>query len=89
VPDQVISVAFDMTFPNRNQSGSGTYARSLVAALEGTYNEFGVRRWFERPRSTFNGRTARQLLSRRWNPSEESARSVLAAAESLQELGAT
>jgi hypothetical protein len=65
------------------------FLTSVIAALEGTYNEFGVRRWFERPRSTFNGRTARQLLSRRWNPSEESVRSVLAAAESLQELGAT
>lgn len=29
-----ISVAFDMTFPNRNQAGSGAYARSLVAAVE-------------------------------------------------------
>ena len=56
---------------------------------EGTYNDFGVRRWFERPRSVFNGRTARQLLSRRWAPSDEPARSVLAAAESLQDLGAT
>ncbi|MHB8590011.1 MAG: glycosyltransferase family 4 protein [Candidatus Dormibacteraceae bacterium] len=34
MPDRRLSVAFDMTFPNRNQSGSGTYARSLVAALE-------------------------------------------------------
>jgi hypothetical protein len=55
------------------------YLTSVIAALEGTYNEFGVRRWFERPRSVFNGRTARQLLSRRWTPSDEPARSVLAA----------
>ncbi len=34
MPDSNISVAFDMTFPNRNQSGSGAYARSLVAALK-------------------------------------------------------
>jgi len=34
VPDSNISVAFDMTFPNRNQAGSGAYARSLVAALK-------------------------------------------------------
>ncbi len=67
------------------------YLTSVIAALEGTYNDFGVRRWFERerPRSVFNGRTARQLLSRRWTPSDEPARSVLAAAESLQDLGAT
>jgi hypothetical protein len=65
------------------------YLTSVIAALEGTYNDFGVRRWFGRPRSAFNGRTARQVLSRRWTPSDESARSVLAAAESLQDLGAT
>ncbi len=29
-----VAVAFDMTFPNRNQAGSGGYARSLLAALE-------------------------------------------------------
>jgi len=34
VPVSRLSVAFDMTFPNRNHSGSGTYARSLFAALE-------------------------------------------------------
>lgn len=28
-----LTVAFDMTFPDRNQGGSGIYARSLVAAL--------------------------------------------------------
>jgi hypothetical protein len=65
------------------------FLTSVIAALEGTYNDFGVRRWFERPRSVFNGRTARQLLSRRWMPSDESARRILTAAESLQELGAT
>lgn len=65
------------------------FLTSVIAALEGTYNDFGVRRWFERPRSVFNGRTARQVLSRRWTPNDEPARSVLAAAESLQHLGAT
>jgi hypothetical protein len=65
------------------------FLTSVIAALEGTYNDFGVRRWFDRPRSVFSGRTARQLLSRSWTPSGAPARSVLAAAESLQDLGAT
>jgi hypothetical protein len=65
------------------------FLTSVIAALEGTYNDFGVRRWFERPRSVFKGRTARQMLSRRWTPSDAPARSVLTAAESLQDLGAT
>lgn len=29
-----LAVALDMTFPNRNQGGSGGYARSLLHALE-------------------------------------------------------
>jgi hypothetical protein len=65
------------------------FLTSVIAALEGIYNEFGVRRWFERPRSVFNGKTARQLLGRDWTPTGEPARRILAAAESLQEIGAT
>jgi glycosyltransferase involved in cell wall biosynthesis len=34
VPESRIAVAFDMTFPNRNQAGSGAYARSLLAAVQ-------------------------------------------------------
>jgi hypothetical protein len=65
------------------------FLTSVIAALEGTYNEFGIRRWFERPRSVFNGRSARQLLASRWTSQDDSARQVLSAAESLQHLGAT
>ena len=43
----------------------------------------------ERPRSAFNGQTARQMLGHGWVPGDEPASRVLAAAESLQELGAT
>jgi hypothetical protein len=65
------------------------YLTSVTSALEGIYNEFGVRRWFERPRSIFNGKSARQLLGRDWAPSGEAAHRILAAAESLADLGAT
>lgn len=65
------------------------YLTSVTSALEGIYNEFGVRRWFERPRSTFSGKSARQLLGRDWIPTGEAAHRILAAAESLADLGAT
>ena len=65
------------------------FLTSIVAALEGIYNDFGVRRWFERSRTAFDGQTARKLLGRGWMPDDSAARRVLAAAESLQELGAT
>ena len=90
-----ISAASLQRYQNGNRAAPDAVAdrahflTSVIAALEGTYNEFGVRRWFERPRSLFNGRSARQLLARRWTPSDDSARRVLNAAESLQTLGAT
>jgi len=65
------------------------FLTSVISALEGIYNEFGVRRWFERPRSMFKGQTARRLLGKGWTPADDSAHRVLAAAESLQEMGAT
>lgn len=65
------------------------FLTAVIAALEGTYNEFGIRRWFERPRSVFGGHSARQLLAARWTSASEGARRVLSAAESLQHLGAT
>ena len=65
------------------------FLTSVTSALEGIYNEFGVRRWFERPRTAFKGKTARQLLGQGWAPGGEPARRILAAAESLQGLGAT
>jgi hypothetical protein len=70
-------------------AGRAHFLTSVIAALEGIYNEFGVRRWFERSRSAFDGQSARQLLGQGWVPDDEPARRVLAAAESLQELGAT
>ena len=65
------------------------YLTSVIAALEGIYNEFGVRRWFERPRSVFNGKSARRFLGRDWIAAGEAAHRILAAAESLADLGAT
>jgi hypothetical protein len=65
------------------------FLTAVLSALEGIYNEFGVRLWFDRQRSVFNGKSARQLLGRNWEPAGEPARRILAAAESLQELGAT
>jgi hypothetical protein len=65
------------------------FLTSVIAALEGTYNEFGIRRWLERPRSVFDGRTARQLLGRHWTTGSDATRRILDAAESLEHLGAT
>ena len=45
----------------------------VIADLAGSYNEFGIRRWFERPRSQLNGRSPRQLLNGDWTPDSTEA----------------
>ena len=42
---------------------------ALVSSdLAGAYNELGVRRWFDRPRTQLDGKSPRQLLGRGWEP---------------------
>ena len=62
---------------------------ALVAALEGTYNAYGLRRWFERPRSVLDGRSPREVLAGEWQSHHPAAVQVRALAESLAGFGAT
>lgn len=56
----------------------------VVADLAGAYNDFGMRRWFERPRSQLDGKSPRQLLGRRWSIDGEAATRVRALASVLR-----
>lgn len=50
---------------------------ALVAAdLAGAYNQVGIRRWFERPRSQLDGRAPRDVLGRQWDPDGEEVERV-------------
>ena len=40
----------------------------VVSGLAGSYNDFGIRRWFERPRTALDGSSPRQLLVGDWSP---------------------
>jgi hypothetical protein len=55
----------------------------IVAELRGAYSEVGVRRWFERVRTTLGGRPPDALLSGAWDPDGADAERVLALARSL------
>jgi len=55
----------------------------VIADLAGSYNEFGIRRWFERPRSQLNGRSPRQLLNGDWTPSSTEALRIKALSAAL------
>jgi hypothetical protein len=52
----------------------------VVADLAGAYNDFGIRRWFERPRSQLDGKSPRQTLGSAWTPEDAAAAQVRALA---------
>jgi hypothetical protein len=61
----------------------------VVADLIGTYNDIGVRRWFERPRHRLGGHTPAALLSGDWDPHQPGPTRVRELARALVGLGAT
>ncbi|MDQ2782525.1 hypothetical protein [Lapillicoccus sp.] len=59
----------------------------IVSDLIGSYNDFGVRRWFQRPRKALDGKSPKQALSRGWAPDDRDVGRVRDLARML--LGAT
>lgn len=63
---------------------------ALVASdLSGSYNAFGIRRWFERPRAQLGGRSPAALLRSGWTPEDEPVRRIRSLAAELIGAGAT
>lgn len=56
----------------------------VVGYLTGTYNEYGVRRWFERPRKALDGPSPKQVLlaDGDWTPDSRGAQRVEVLAKS-------
>jgi hypothetical protein len=46
------------------------YIALVVGDLKGGYNEFGIRRWFVRPRTFLGGRSVIQALGKKWAPDD-------------------
>lgn len=55
----------------------------LVADLAGAYNDFGIRRWMQRPRVQLDGSSPWQLLGENWSPDSAEAQRVRALAAVL------
>ncbi len=55
----------------------------LLASLVGSYNHYGVRRWFRRPRARLDGATPAEVLERAVHEDEERLGRVLALAEEV------
>jgi hypothetical protein len=57
---------------------------ALVAGdLAGAYNDIGVRRWFDRPRTLLDGRSPAELLEAEWQPEDPGPRRVRDLARAL------
>jgi len=61
----------------------------IVNELVGSYNERGVRRWFERPRPQLDGKAPKTLLPKGWSPDDAGPQEVLDLAAALPLVGAT
>lgn len=61
----------------------------VVGDLAGSYNEAGIRRWFQRKRTQLDDRSPASFLKRNWDPDDEGPRRVRALARSLVTLSVT
>jgi hypothetical protein len=55
----------------------------VVGDLGGAYNRFGIRRWFERPRSQLRNRAPRTILAGDWDPDNADVQRVRQLAAAL------
>lgn len=61
----------------------------IVGDLAGSYNDTGIRRWFQRKRTQLDGRAPASFLRHGWDPDDEGPQRVRALARSLVTLSAT
>lgn len=61
----------------------------VVGDLAGAYNEIGIRRWFDRPRSALGGRTPASFLAGDWDPADDGPQRVRELARALTTLAST
>jgi uncharacterized protein (DUF2384 family) len=59
------------------------FLASIVGDLAGAYNDYGIRRWFERPRTALDERAPEDLLHGDWSPDGAEPRRVRELAASL------
>ena len=74
----------DMTNHSQRYSKEIHFLYEVVDCLRGSYNDEGIRRWFQRGRSQLEGKSPLEYLGSDWNPDEEEARHVLELAKYLE-----
>jgi transcriptional regulator with XRE-family HTH domain len=61
----------------------------VVGDLAGSYNDIGIRRWFQRKRTQLGGRAPAAVLAGEWDPEDEGPARVRTLARELTTLSAT
>jgi hypothetical protein len=61
----------------------------VVGDLAGSYNDIGIRRWFQRKRTQLDGRAPAAILDGNWDPDDPGPQRVRELARSLVTLTAT
>src|SRR5262245_610673 len=61
----------------------------VVGDLAGSYNDIGIRRWFQRKRTLLDGRTPASILKNEWDPDDEGPARIRKLARELISLTAT
>lgn len=70
--------------PTPDDVAARLHAIALTAAdLAGSYNDVGIRRWFQRRRSALDGASPSEILSGEWSPEDERVQEVHALARAL------
>ncbi len=67
----------------QNPIEKAQYLHDLVYALQGTYTDEGIRRWFQRKRSQLGNQSPLEYLGPHWKPNDQKAQEVLDLAKSL------
>lgn len=52
------------------------YLAVVIGDLRAGYNDYGIRRWFERPRTFLSGKSVLSSLGKKWGPDDEVARAI-------------
>jgi hypothetical protein len=65
------------------------FLATVVGDLAGAYNDYGIRRWFERPRTLLEGKKPGELLHGDWLPEDLEPQRLRALARSLTASPAT
>lgn len=61
----------------------------VVGDLAGSYNDIGIRRWFQRKRTLLDGRSPASFLKREWDPDDEGPSRVRTLARALVTMSGT